>query len=341
MRQLLQWASTQTMESDEAQRERRRSQSVIDGLQSTIKKLEANVASQQMLCESLAKSFADQISVVRRFGDVHTGSSSSTCGRPHLCILCFRTPVRSVTFPCGHSAICARCRTMHALDRCPQCVPPPQLQEAVKQMQAQGGAASWERIADEDVETGAGAADGNEHIPVVHPHILKLLPPSNVWLGQQPDGSVVVTGWQARDSKGAAAVHERPTSAVGAVFPDASALFSSTPPLMFSTTPTRMVRVLAGRTAAGKVRAAAPESGGVPTESPFKVTSMRRSQGLHSMIQNAITAASAPAALDIPSLRPHSAHGVAFKATPDTPSPAPANVVRIKRPSSAVPKSRS
>lgn len=335
---LLQWASTQTLESDETQRERQRNESMIDGLQSTINKLEGDIASQQMLCESLAKSFADQISVVRRFGDVHSGSSDTACGRPHLCILCFRNPVRSVSFPCGHSAICSRCRTMHALDRCPQCVPPPQLLAAVKQMQAQGGAASWERSGDEDAEVGASGADAKEHIPAIHPQIMKLLPPSNAWLGQQPDGSVLVTGWRAQDSKAGGAARERPASAAGTVFPDASLLFSAEPPLMFSTTPTRMVRVLAGRTAAGRVQATLPVSTSVSSESPFKVTSMKRNQGLHSMIQTGIAAASV--SVDAPSSRPRSAHAVAFNAPPDAPSPAPADAARTKRPSSAVPKYR-
>jgi hypothetical protein len=338
MDRIMQWAATQTLESEEAQRERHKNKTIIDGLQSTIKKLQGDVASQQMLCESLAKSFADQISVVRRFGDVHTGSSSTACGRPHLCILCFRNPVRSVSFPCGHSAICSRCRTMHALDRCPQCAPPPQLQAAVKQLEAHGGAASWQRSLAQDAESGAVAADAKELVPAIHPQIMKLLPPSSAWLSQQPDGSVIVASWKNDDSKGGVGVPERPTSAVGAVFPDASVL-SSTEALMFSTTPTRMVRVLAGRTAAGKVQPTLSTPTSVSTESPFKVTSMKRNQGLSSLIQSGVAAASAVAPIDVPFPRPRSAQEVTFSAP--SPAPAPADASRVKRPSTAAPKSRS
>ncbi len=332
---VMQWAATQTLDSDAAQLERQKNKSLTDGLRSTIKKLEGDVASQQMLCESLAKSFADQISVVRRFGDVHTGSSSSACGRPHLCILCFRHPVKSVSFPCGHSAICNRCRTMHALDRCPQCAPPLQLQAAVKHMEALGGAASWQCSAAGDSDAGAGSADAKEHVPAIHPQIMKLLPPDGAWLAQQRDGAVLITGWNRDDVKSGG---ERPTAATSSVFPDASVLTSaSSAPLMFSTTPTRMVRVLAGRTAAGKVQATLPAPTAVSSESPFKVTSVKRNQLLTSMVQSGIAAASVIAPIDIPLPRPRSAQEVKF----DAPSPAPAHVSLLKRPSSAAPKARS
>jgi hypothetical protein len=338
-----QWAATQTLDSDDAQRQKQKDQLMIEGLQNTIKKLEGDVASQQMLCESLAKSFADQIGVMRRFGDVHSGSSNTVCGRPHLCILCFRNPVKSVSFPCGHSAICNRCRTMHALDRCPQCAPPPQLQAAVKHMEAHGGAGSWVGSATEEGEAAAAAAaDAIEHIPAIHPRILKQLPPNSAWLGQQPDGSVHVTGWRGEGVKTAAT--ERPPSAASTVFPDATLFSFATPHQVFSTTPTRMVRVLAGRTAAGKVQPTLAAPTGVSTESPFKVTSMKRNQGLSSLIQAGIAAASAAAPAHIPTARPKSSHAMLSQsdaAAPLAAAAAAADAVLVKRPSSAVPKYRS
>ncbi len=341
MDRVMQWAATQTLHSDEAQRQQQKDRLMIEGLQSTIRRLEGDVASQQMLCESLAKSFADQITVMRRFGDVHTGSSNSVCGRPHLCILCFRNPVRSVSFPCGHSAICNRCRTMHALDRCPQCAPPLQLQAAVKQMEAHGGAGSWASGLAEEAEAGAAVANAIEHVPAIHPRILKQLPPSSAWLGQQPDGGVIVAGWRADDMK--PATPERPASAASTVFPDATLFSFATPHQVFSSTPTRMVRVLAGRTAAGKVQPTLALSASFSSETPFKVTSMKRNENLHSLIQTGIAAASASAAApDLSSVaRPSSSLGLPSKSHAAAPFTAAADAARLKRPSSAAPKSRS
>jgi hypothetical protein len=332
MDRVMKWAATQTSDSDEAERQKLKSKSIIEGLQNTIKKLEGDVASQQMLCESLAKSFADQISVVRRFGDVHTGTGNTVCGRPHLCILCFRNPVRSVSFPCGHSAICNRCRTMHALDRCPQCAPPLQLQAAAKHMEVLGG--PWQRNEAEEAEVISSSNDPMEQIPSIHPQILKLLPPTSPWLGQHADGSVHITGWTADGTK--ASAPERPTSAPGAVFPDSSVLTPALPHLVFSSTPTRMVRVLAGRTAAGKVQATLAASTSFSSESPFKVTSMKRNQELHSLIQTGIAAAANSVSVASPALRPHSSLAASSKvsAVPN------ADSVVLKRPASAAPKSR-
>ena len=350
MDQVMRWAATQTLGFEEPERGHQVDKRTIEGLKNTIKKLEGDIASQQMLCESLAKSFADQISVVRRFGDVHSGTSSTTCGRPHLCILCFRNAVKSVTFPCGHSAICNRCRTMHALDRCPQCAPPSQLQAAVKHMEEQGGAGSWQLQA-EDADAGAFAGSLADNVPVIHPLIQKQLPRSSAWLGQQADGSVVVAGWLGPQADGTgltgksdsakapaperpmSAASVRPMSASGSVFPDTSLLSSAFPHGMFPTTPTRMVRVLAGRTSAGRVQATLAASTSVASESPFKVTSMKRNQSLNSLIQSGIAGAAAP--VEIPTARPHSSHQVAFKD-----DAAVSHAARLKRPSSAVPVSR-
>ena len=62
MDKVVQWAATQTHDAEEGQQGR-----VVAAQQATIRKLEGDVASQQMLCESLARSFADQLACVRRY----------------------------------------------------------------------------------------------------------------------------------------------------------------------------------------------------------------------------------------------------------------------------------